>query len=354
MRAFGEERVWIFGAGSFGRALAAAARRQNVAVLGFVQTEPRTAEVDGLPVRSWAGLREADRSLPLWLGIFNRDTPYDGLVQLAREAGCSRIVLPWDLYGRFAAELGWRYWLADPSDLVEHADDLARTEARLADDASRLCLRRVVAFRSGRDLDYAAFTHDECQYFNALTLPARDGRPLRYLDGGAYVGDSWLALRRQREVDTAWLFEPDPANFERLVRNVQAETSPALCLPLALADGYRVLRFDAGQGEAGRLTADGDTGIATVSIDALLAGQGVDLIKLDVEGGEDAALRGAAATLSRHRPVLAISIYHRPQDLWALPDLLGELAPGYRLHLRQHAFNSFELVLYAVPAERGG
>jgi hypothetical protein len=47
--------------------------------------------------------------------------------------------------------------------------------------------------------------------------------------------------------------------------------------------------------------------------------------------------------------VLAISCYHKPEDLWALPDLIDSLVPDYRLYLRQHTFNSFDLVLYAIP-----
>ena len=81
-----------------------------------------------------------------------------------------------------------------------------------------------------------------------------------------------------------------------------------------------------------------------------LAGTRVDMLKLDVEGSEVSALLGAARTLRDSRPVLAISAYHRPEDLWVLPDLLAELCPDYRLYLRQHTNNSFDLVLYGVPA----
>jgi FkbM family methyltransferase len=320
-----------------------------VAVQGFVQTVPTAAEVDGHPVRSWAELSEADRCQALLIGIFNRDTPFDGLVQLATDAGCQRVLLPWDFYGQFKPQLGWRYWLADPALLQAHAADLTRIHTRLADDASRECLRRLVAFRLGQGLGYAGFTHDEPQYFNALTLRALPAAGVRYLDGGAYNGDSFRELVAAAPVSQAWLFEPDPANYAQLAAQVREARWPGLCLPLALSDRYGILRFSSGLGEAGHLDAHGDEAIATVAIDELLAGQGVDFIKLDVEGAEVAALRGAANTLRAHRPVLALSCYHRPEDLWQLSDLLDELAPGYRLYLRQHTRNSFDLVLYAVP-----
>jgi hypothetical protein len=86
-----------------------------------------------------------------------------------------------------------------------------------------------------------------------------------------------------------------------------------------------------------------------MALDDLLRGQSTDFIKLDVEGGEIAALKGAADVILRCRPVLAISFYHRPQDLWEIPQLLRTLCPDYQFFLRQHYFNSFDSVLYAVP-----
>ena len=110
-----------------------------------------------------------------------------------------------------------------------------------------------------------------------------------------------------------------------------------------------MLSFDAGNGEAGTISANGTVHIAAMALDDLLHGQSVDFIKLDVEGAEIAALQGAADVIKRCRPTLAISFYHRAQDLWEIPQALASLCPDYRFYLRQHFFNSFDSVLYAVP-----
>ena len=85
-----------------------------------------------------------------------------------------------------------------------------------------------------------------------------------------------------------------------------------------------------------------------MALDDVVGNNPVNFIKLDVEGGEHAALLGARRTIERQAPVLALSAYHRPEDLWNLIKVIDDFACGYRFALRQHQFNSFDLVLYAT------
>ena len=341
--------VWIFGAGQFARDLCEVMLAKNFNVLGFIETQPRIEQLMNLPVRGWQQLSEADRSAQLVIGIYNRGMPLDGLAALPHEAGFPDLMMPWDSYGQFDVELGWRYWLGRRDQLIGHLDGSEATHAQLSDSTSQACLRDIVRFRLGLNHAYGGFRHEEPQYFNQLTLAADTQKPIHFVDGGAYNGDTLLELANLRPIERAYLFEPDAENFKALQQNLRNQAIAAHCLPVALSDGYQILSFNAGVGEAGTISANGTVHIAAMALDDLLHNQVTDFIKLDVEGGEIAALNGAARLISRSRPVLAISLYHRPQDLWEIPELLRELCHDYRFYLRQHYFNSFDSVLYAVP-----
>jgi FkbM family methyltransferase len=346
------QAVWIFGAGQFGRDLCGALLRAGHTVAGFVETKPNATQIMGLPLINWQQWSPTHCAAPLCIGIFNRGMPMDALEALAREAGASNVLLPWDLYPGLKQDMGWRFWLSEPERILSHTDAIANALDCLSDDPSKRCLLDITLFRLGLHTPYGSFQHTENQYFNPLTLGAFQSKPIRFVDGGAYNGDTYLELCSLADVQTAYLFEPDGANFSQLVRNVHNKARPVQCLPLGLSDSYRILSFSAGNGEGASITESGSGHIAVTALDDVLAGHTVDFIKLDVEGAEVQALKGARKLIQRSRPVLALSLYHCPQDLWELPTMLAKMCTGYRFYIRQHFFNSFDSVLYAVPLHR--
>lgn len=342
------EPVFIFGTGRFGRSVAKACVVNGIQVRAFIQTSPTAQNVDGIALRSWADLSEGEKELPLLIGIFNRETPFDELVALATAAGFHRIVLPYDIYAQFGAELGWRYWLSGPDFLRAHVDELNDVYELLADEQSKNCLQQLVRFRLGLNPSYSSFRHQEQQYFNSISLSRFKSSPIRYVDAGAYNGDSFLSLRSVHQVSVAYLFEPDLKNFSSLVSHLQSGDCNALSLPIGLSKCHELLRFRGSQGEAAHLDPQGEDGIILAALDDLLPGQSVDFIKLDVEGAELNAFVGMKRIFARQRPNIAASCYHRPEDLWVLIKFLHERDLGFSFYFRQHAFNSFDLVLYAV------
>lgn len=96
-----------------------------------------------------------------------------------------------------------------------------------------------------------------------------------------------------------------------------------------------------------QVTDEGEVSIETVSLDEFLNGKRISLIKMDIEGAEYKALVGARKTISKYKPRLAISIYHKPEDIIELPKLILEMNSEYKLALRHYSLGASETILYA-------
>ena len=74
-------------------------------------------------------------------------------------------------------------------------------------------------------------------------------------------------------------------------------------------------------------------------------------IKFDIEGMEFPALSAAKNFITLNRPLLAISVYHEPDDIIRTAKLIMDLKLNYEFLLRCHGHCGEDLMLYAVPAE---
>ena len=99
---------------------------------------------------------------------------------------------------------------------------------------------------------------------------------------------------------------------------------------------------------ASKCSESGKEVVQAFTIDGLLSGTPVTLIKMDIEGSELSALRGAENTIKEYSPRLAICVYHKPEDLFVIPSYIRSINNGYKYYLRKYVPNCGELVLYAV------
>ena len=197
---------------------------------------------------------------------------------------------------------------------------------------------------------------EHCYFPPHLWEPARHEH---VIDCGAFDGDSvvFLADKFGGRLRSLTAYEPDPWSFKKLLARVQA-MPPSLrdkVLPVQAAVGENVqqLRFSAA-GTVGSAVGQNDHDELVDAMCLTIDGKRPPptYIKMDLEGYEQEALRGAAATLREHAPVLAVTTYHRMSDLWQVPLLIHSLQPDYKLYLRRYAEDCWESVVYAVPPDR--
>ncbi len=178
------------------------------------------------------------------------------------------------------------------------------------------------------------------------------------IDGGACWGDTALYLaHRVGAAGRVHAFEFAAENLAILDRNLAA--NPELAARIAVerhalwgASGVE-LAFDA-SGPATRLAGAGagSAHVTTLAIDDLVrraALPRLDFIKLDIEGAELEALRGAEASIRRFRPKIAVAVYHRLEDFVTIPRFLADLGVGYRFVLDHFSVKWEETILFADP-----
>ncbi len=183
------------------------------------------------------------------------------------------------------------------------------------------------------------------------------------VDLGAYTGDTIRELLSYPgcAVQEIYALEPDARNFKKLSIYAETETR-AHVRPYQFGawSCRETLCFD-GSGnrnasiERNRSQSLSERQIRSVtveveSIDHILDGASVDYIKYDVEGSEREAILGSVETIRRSYPTLMVSLYHRNEDLFALPLLLHELFGQYRgIYLRRFGgIPAWDLNLYLV------
>ena len=144
-------------------------------------------------------------------------------------------------------------------------------------------------------------------------------------------------------------FEPDNVSYEKckdMLKNMQGADIRLYNTGLWSED--MILHFTETGNAASRISAEQTgTSIKTVALDNCISGP-VTFIKMDIEGAELEALKGSKEILKRYKPRLAISLYHKKEDLVEIPTYLKELVPEYKLYIRHYSNASVETVLYAV------
>jgi FkbM family methyltransferase len=117
--------------------------------------------------------------------------------------------------------------------------------------------------------------------------------------------------------------------------------------------GMTLYCLDKGPGSNVKLekTENHNLEVKTLSIDDFVKKHNlpkIDFIKMDIEGAELAALKGAEKTVRKHRPKLAISIYHNKNDFRDIPQYIRSLDLGYQYYLGHYTIHAAETVLYAT------
>ena len=236
-------------------------------------------------------------------------------------------------------------------DIEKNFDKYQKIYGMLADEESKSVFYNLVNFKYSGDMRYLksfeiSGNTEKVQYFEPfLNLPEK---PV-FVDAGGFTGDTSLQfIRNFPDYSTIYLFEPEPHFLKKARENLKAFAG-IYFFEKGLSDKKATVHFTS-KGLASYIDSNGETEIETDTLDNCISAETkIDFIKMDIEGGESAAISGAAQTIKKSRPALAICVYHKPDDFWKIPEQVLSISSGYSIYMRHYSEVSDETVMFFIP-----
>ena len=238
----------------------------------------------------------------------------------------------------------------------ENESKINQVRELLCDEESRRVYDSVVDFKLSGDVKLLRDTH--CDFSEVYRLLGAE-KFEKIADLGAYNGDTLREIAPfAPKLQDAIAFEPDKRNHKKLSDYAEGEERFKITpIKAAAWSNKDTLLFDGSGNRNSTLISKGievnrppkTVEVDAESLDNILDGERVDYIKFDVEGAEKEAIEGSLEAIEKHHPALMISLYHRSEDVFALPLMIYERFPDYKFYIRRREYiPAWDMVLIAV------
>lgn len=233
-------------------------------------------------------------------------------------------------------------------DFTENRAEYQWVHQLLSDEESKVQFQKLVDFKVSYDVDCLRGFKDleRFQYFEEFLGLQVHGEV--FCDVGSFDGYTSLQfIEHCPSYSSVHVFEPISQNMNEIKAKL-AKFERINYHDSGLSNENKMLRFSVG-GSQSRESVDGEELVSVSRLDDLDCGE-VTFIKIDIEGGEKAAIEGAVETIKKYRPKLAIAVYHQASDIWAIPKMVLAVEPRYDLYLRHYTESVYETVMFFVPS----
>lgn len=342
----------IFGAGALGKEMINWLQNANIEVRYISDNNPKLwgSRISGIPIISPAELCKIEYKSYVIVAVSDGSVLNNEFinVQLAAFRNVFRNPLGVSIY--------WCQTFDLDSEYVTNS--FYKAYNSFEDEYSKKLYMTLWDYRMQNTIiDYPqAEMHD---LFNEYQYVARDivdyDKMNIIIDIGAYTGDTVEFFLDNGVLAHYYCFEMDKNIFKVLKENVdsfkrkynvQIDT-----YNLGISSGsYEALYDSKGYG-ASSIKEKGDDFVQVVSLDDFIKQNKInkiDLLKMDIEGEEENALKGALKTIVEDKPILEISIYHNFSQYINIPLMIKKINANYKLYLRHHKTTLDDTVLYAV------
>jgi FkbM family methyltransferase len=218
------------------------------------------------------------------------------------------------------------------------------------EDESKNAFKNILSFRKNFNLKYMKeYKVDEIgQYFEDF-LNLQEGEV--FVDAGGFDGQTSIEfIKHCPKYKSIYIFEPDSDNLGLAKKNL-ANFKNVNFISKGLSNKKDTLKFDTGSGSASSISENGSIEIQVDTLDNLVK-QKVSFIKMDIEGAEGLAIEGMKNHILNDHPKMAISVYHKVDDFWKIPEQIFAIRDDYDIYMRHYTEGTDETVMFFIPKNK--
>jgi len=225
-----------------------------------------------------------------------------------------------------------------PDYIEKNRDNLEKVRKMLADDRSKKVFDGWLDYRLSGKIDILeSISTPRAETISLLKLKQDEF----FIDAGAFNGDTVeeFITATSGKFTKIIAIEPDIKNYTALRRKFYAYGS-GIFKPINAAawNADQQVEFIEKSGKAGTVGAGSSRPSAQINgmkIDTICGENKPTYIKIDVEGAEQQVLQGAKSVITKHKPKMIVSLYHRTEDMHSLPILIHSMNQRYKFYLRK-------------------
>ena len=237
--------------------------------------------------------------------------------------------------------------------LKDHLDDFIHLYSKLGDYRSKLVLYSIMSNWYQYDFKMLNRSIEKSygHYFDLDLIEPNSEEVI--VDLGAYTGDTildYIYTYGENKYQKIYAYDITEESLIKLKENVSRYPN-IIVKKRAITDktGITYIKKSEVDNSANMTMDHGDDEVLETTLDDEVK-EKITMIKMDIEGGEQKALRGAEEHIKKEHPKLLISVYHNVRDIFEIPKMIEQMDSSYQFYLRNYGGGVYptEIVLIAI------
>ncbi len=349
--------ILLYGSGYLGKRALSGLKKLGLRPLAFIDDDKKVYgnKIDGLKILSLDDVTSNyHKDIIIIVTIWHPTHSYLDTKKKLETIKIKNIYHYMDLVSAFPDTLRYYSMFDSPQKILSNNTKVKKAFSLLDDNESKDLFIKYLKWRLTCDFSIQPQKIEKNQYLldNLFKFNNND----IIIDCGAYNGDTLSSfLAKNKENFKLFIaIEPDRLNYAKLKKLVSQldKKNRIKIINAAVSNKNEKIQFKSTGNMSSAINEKRNDEINSITLDKLCNKIIPTYIKMDIEGAEKDALKGAKKIIYNGKTIFAVSIYHRQSDIYEIPLFINRYNSNYNFYLRSHGKDFVDSVLYAVPKSR--